>query len=307
MIGKWFIDGIDIYDVYGVGIEKGGYNDLFKVPSLKAPISNDWHEQDGEEVDLEDPKLDNKSVSIGFAAARRDHTNNFIAMLTEPGYRVLSIPSLRKTWNLRISSEENSNMWRSGQRHSFLFYDDNPRRFITDILPAGHGLRLPGSLYSLDGVRLDQYGIVSEETRAEVFKMPTLKQNLERSIDVIDSKLVSTLSANMSTRETTLKLCFYCSDIDTFWRNYSSFFYSLTKPGERYLYVSEIEEEIPCYYHSTSGFDFSRNGDQVILKFNLTLTFITYRIRETDYLLAAEDYSLIVLEDGKTYIDMEVN
>ncbi len=306
MKGLWFIDDIDIYDEFRVGIEKGGYNDLFRVPSLKSPESNEWHENDGIEIDLEAPKLQNKQLSIKFSAVQHELVNNFIAMLSEPGYRNLYIPSLGKTWQLRLSSEVNNQMWRKGQKHEFSFYDDNPRRFIAYSQPAGHGMQLQQSFYSIDGIRLDQYGIVTEESRANIFKMPVIRPNLESDILVVDGKIVSTQTANMRPKNVALKLCFYCNDINTFWQNYSAFFYNITKPGERIFYIKEAEEEIPCYYESTSDFQFARDGEKVILKFTLNLTFIVFRIRETDYLLAAEDYSLIVLEDSQTFIDMEV-
>lgn len=306
MKGLWFIDNIDIYKEFGVGIEKGGYNDLFRVPSFKSPEANEWHENDGIEIDLEAPKLQNKQVSIRFATAQHDLVNNFIAMLSEPGYRNLYIPSLGKTWQLRLASEANNQMWKGGQRHEFIFFDDNPRRFIRNNQPAGHGMRLQPSFYSIDGIRLDQYGIVTEKSRSDLFKMPVIRPNLESDISVIDGKIVHTETANMRPKNVALKLCFYCSDMQTFWQNYSAFFYQMTKPGQRTFYIKEAEEEIPCYYMGTSDFQYTREGEKVILKFTLNLTFIVFRIRETDYLLAAEDYSLIVLEDGQTFIDMEV-
>lgn len=305
MKGKWYIDGIDIWDKFGVGIEKGGYNDLFVVPALKKPYSNDWHESDGEDVDLENPKLQNKSVSLKFAAPTHNLTNNFIAMISEPGYRTLYLPSLAKSWKLRISLESSNQMWRTGQRHTIVFYDDNPRALLTGSYPAGHRMNLPKSFYSIDGFSLDQYGIIAEEARSEIFKMPTVKQNLERDLSVVDGKIVSTQSANMRTKNVGLKLCFYCNDLNTFWTNYGAFFNNITRPGEHSFYIKEAEEEIPCYYHSTSDFQFSRQGDKIVLKFTLNLTFIVFRIRKTDYLLATEDYSLIVLQDGYTFIDME--
>lgn len=307
MRGECYIDGRDIFTDYGVSVAQGQFKDLLKVPALKDPVKNEWFEYDGVEVDLEATQLQNKQVSIMFQSSEKNLINDFIAMLTDPGYRKFYFPLLDRSWDLRISAESNIEMWpRGGQKHTMMFYDDVPRRNIYKTEPAGSGLGIPRSDYAINDHWLSDYGLLVESARSEVFNMPTIRQNLEREISVIDGKIVSTLSANMKTKNVTLDLCFSCKDLATFWTNYAAFFYMLTSPGEHIFYIAEAEEDIPCYYDSTSNFQFFKSGENVLCKFKLTLVFITFRIRETDYLLAAEDYTLIVLEDGETFIDMEV-
>lgn len=307
MKGHWYIDDIDIYGKYGVGITKGGYNDLFIVPSLKEIPYNEWHECDGIEPDLENPVLNNKSVQISFAAVQKNLINDFIAMISEPGYRNLRITSLNRDWNLRLSDEANIEMNWNSQEHTFVFHDDNPLKYIrNNVKSVGHGLPAATSGYELDGIDLSAYGIVAEQARSEVFRMPTIRSNLERDISVLHSKIVSMLSANMTSKTAALKLCFYCDSIDTFWQNYNAFFYNLIKPGERTLYIKESEEEIPCIYDGSSDFEFNHLNGCVVCKFTLTLRFTVFRIRKTDYLLANERNILMVTEDGINYIDMEV-
>lgn len=55
MTGYCYIDGIDIYDEFGVIVEGDGYDELLSFPSLKEPDKNDWPEENGIEVDLSEP------------------------------------------------------------------------------------------------------------------------------------------------------------------------------------------------------------------------------------------------------------
>ena len=72
------IDNIDVYSAYGVSIRKGGLNEIVNFPSIKPVEVNDWHEEDGEEVDLSEIKLESKAFDIHFILdRRRGKFNNF--------------------------------------------------------------------------------------------------------------------------------------------------------------------------------------------------------------------------------------
>ena len=49
-------------------------------------------------------------------------------------------------------------------------------------------------------------------------------------------------------------------------------------------------------------------SDKVIVEFNLTLVFTSFRVNETEYILASEDDERIVdEEDGETCIDLGID
>ena len=52
MIGHLIIDGVDIYNSFGVFAIEGGCKDIASFPDMKQPEIYDWAERDGIEVDL---------------------------------------------------------------------------------------------------------------------------------------------------------------------------------------------------------------------------------------------------------------
>lgn len=46
-------------------------------------------------------------------------------------------------------------------------------------------------------------------------------------------------------------------------------------------------------------------GEPMVMQFDLTLVFTSFRLFETDYFLATEDDMFIVTEDGLNFIDMK--
>ena len=68
MKGAFYIDGEDMYLRFGAVFISGGYDDILTFPALKDPDKNDWPEEDGVEVDLSDPKLSSKEITLDFFA-----------------------------------------------------------------------------------------------------------------------------------------------------------------------------------------------------------------------------------------------
>lgn len=338
MTGRWYIDNTDIYTDYGVGVTENGFNDLFLFPALVTPYSNDWPEQNGIQVNLSNPLLQNKNVGISFASITKDNVNvdNFLSFLTTEGYRELDIRSLGRTFQLRPSAENNRVVYNNVQTFDLQFVDDFPRgqffetykvwgsqdnkvittenglkAIIVDgesilIKPQGHGFgNLPASGYLLDGVRLDEYGIVVEQGKAEVYKTPALKQNLTRSISDRDSVIYDTGIVRFQSKDVTLKCALYCDTIERFWSNYMAFFSDLTKPKERHLAVGYANDSYPCFYKNMSNPIFYRGSGYVLLKFDLTLTFTRFTPLKTVYVWGVESKQVITTEDGINVIKYE--
>lgn len=101
-----------------------------------------------------------------------------------------------------------------------------------------------------------------------------------------------------------------------FWRNHDALLYNLTRlttksddegyeysDAERTFYCDEWSESYPCYYKSCQTSNFMLNGD-VWWEFTLKLVFTSFRIGETEFLLASEAGEFIITEDGEFYIDL---
>lgn len=308
MINRWFIDDIDIYDAYKVGIVKDGFSDLFLFPSLKTPLIEDWHERDGIEVDLSSPFLNNKEVGLSFASVTEDNflIDEFVQFLGGEGYRQLDIRSLDKLFQLRVSQENNRNVYRNGQTFTLQFIDDFPRGLLdSEAVRQGHRFNLPKSDYLLDGVRFDEYGIIVEKGKAEVYKMPALKKNLERNIGNLDSVLYDTGFVGYQSKDVTLKCALYCDTMANFWQNYYSFFGDLIKANLRYLTVEYAEDVYACFYKQTSNPYFYKGSNYVLLKFDLTLTFTDFVPKKTYIVWGSQDGKIIITQDEINVIKYE--
>lgn len=51
MTGKWTLNGLDLYDVYGAAILKGSYNDMLTPPVPRKRLEHEYIDQDGVSVD----------------------------------------------------------------------------------------------------------------------------------------------------------------------------------------------------------------------------------------------------------------
>lgn len=304
MIDNCYIDGISIQSRFGVWVTKGGYKDLFTFPALVDPDKNDWPEEDGIDVDLSAPKLQEKEVTISFLASNPDiDVCDFIAFISVPGYHVLRVPSLNREWRLRLSSQTKNKRYQNACDFSLTFIEDIPVRPAVSL--PDPGLLVYDSGYELDGVSFADYGVVVDVARDELLKSPATKKNLSRKVSTADGQIYDADQLVFSSKEATFKCHLKAVSLSAFWKCYDAFFSALIQPDERQLYVDFLYESYPCYYKKSSGFKVLSLRGPVIVSFNLTLVFTVFRISEMEYLLATEDGRFIITEDGEHLIDMK--
>ena len=307
MNGRCYIDGIDIYSRYGILIAKGGHNDFLVFPALVQPESNDWSEEDGVEVDLSEPKLDTKEISISFYAPKSaENVFDFIEFISSPGYHIFRIPFLGgREWKLRLNSQNANKTYVYSATFTLKFFDDFPVRKPEYGIPAVGKVILPLSPYELDGISFTKYGVVVLKGKDEIFKSPAAKVNMSNKIKTADGQIYDADLLVFNTKDVTLNCSFVADNIDRFWDSYDAFFNALIKPEERNLFVDYTSEEYPCYYKKSSGFKILSFSDRIVVEFSLVLTFTVFRVSGTEYLLATEDGEFIVTEDGEFYIDLK--
>lgn len=298
-----YIDGQSTWSKFGVWVTKGGYSDLLTYPALVDPDKNDWPEEDGIEVDLSEPRLQEKEITISFLASNPAiDVNDFIAYISTPGYHTLRVPVLKREWVLRLSTQTANTFYKNACDFSLRFVEDVPLRREAVADP---GLHVRDTGYELDGISFADYGVVVDVARDGLLKSPTVKKNLTSKIATTDGQLYDAGHLVFNSKEVTFKCHFKAASIPAFWSCYDAFFAALTKPEERDLYVEYTGNSFPCYYKRSSGFRILKLSDPVLVEFNLTLVFTIFRIGETEYLLATEDDFLIETEDGEYYIDMK--
>lgn len=94
--GLWYLDGMDLFETFGFGIEKGSA-DLLRYPPKKESITHDWLDQHGVEVDLSKVFFAPRDISLQCFMMAEDETtfwNNhdaFIAQITKPNLHRLEL------------------------------------------------------------------------------------------------------------------------------------------------------------------------------------------------------------------------
>lgn len=108
--GKWFIDGIDLFDIFKVFVERGGA-DFLKFPPKKSSIEHDWQDANGRDVDLSRIFFDQREgvLHLGIIATDTEDffekQRSFIALFAQPGLRRFTLAA-------------------HGQRSYFIYYKE---------------------------------------------------------------------------------------------------------------------------------------------------------------------------------------
>lgn len=302
MNGLVFIDGIDVAQY---GIESvNGYASLLAYPEMREPISEEWAEYDGIEVDLSDPKLKEREVELSFSVKSIEDAERVAYVLSQAGYRLFYIPLFDRSWNLRYVSQGTPTMYNNGAIFTVKFADDFPLRRLG--IKHGHGLSIYcGNKYWIDGVILSDYGLSVLEVKPSLYQAPAIRESLTVSNSVMDGVLYDTGLANFKPKDVVFKMAFICDNSANLIDNYEAFFHDLVAPNERELSSSFMVDNPKFYYKSASNFQFNSKGGFAILEFDLTITFISARPTMLDLLLATESYELVITEDGEYYINLK--
>lgn len=306
MTGELYIDNIDIYSQFGVWITEGGYDGLLSFPDLREPEKNEWAEEDGIEVDLEELFLRAREVTISFVASNPGiDAKEFINFLCQPGYRKFRIPILGREWELRLTKQASNEIYTGLSAFSLTFADDFPPK-LESFQANGGGVYIPGSDFEMDGIALERYGIVAESGRDDLLKSPAIRQGLTRNVSTMDGQIYDIDGKiHFKEKDVTFKCCLIADSIERFWQCYEAFFINLVKPNERRLTYSETGLSYKCYYKKTANWKIIQLSGRVVVEFSLTLVFTSFRPGKVEYLLATEDNAFVNTED-EHFVDMSL-
>ena len=272
MTGRTFIDGKDIYTSFGAFVTEGGYADLVRFPSLKSVEYNDWHEEDGIEPDLSDPKLDTKEITITFAIrGGKGKTDDLIQLLSDKVSHLFDFREMGLSVNLRLASASAPTVAGHLRLLPLTFADDSP---LEDYEYAEPHSSMPQiNDYLIDGRRLSDYGVrLLQGTQASLESMPAVKQNLLRNVSGISGAIYDVNGkVTYKSRNVTLQCLMRAPSLTDFWRNRNALLYDLIRPDERVLSASMIGRDFKCFYQSMSVNEFIPVND-IWMKFTLTLT-----------------------------------
>jgi hypothetical protein len=301
MDGRFFIDGENAYARYEVIVAEGGYGKLVSFPPLKKVASNDWHEDNGVEVDLSNPTLDAAEFSVKFYALDFPLADNFIFHLTDGAYHDFLFPEIGRAYRLRLVSQQGVKALGGIGEFTLQLANDFPMEGYRYEKPRAD-VPAPETGYLIDGVDLSAYGVtVLRGSLAEVVKSPAVKKNLLVSVDGERGAVYDSEAVTLQAKDVTLKCLMRAKTLGALWKNYDALLYNLVRPGERSLHVKYdgYEYEYPCYYSSASVEKFMPDG-YIWLEFSLTLTFTAFTLIAQE-LLATEDGAMVTTEDRVGY------
>lgn len=303
--GCLYIDGHDAYRRFGVYVVKGGFNDLISYPPLKDVDKNDWQEDDGIEVDLSSPVLNNREVSIKFAISGLFSSMfDFLELLSDGAYHTFDFYEIKRKYKLRLTQQPNLKTLKVLGHTTLKFADDFPL--------SGYDYKAPSSNvicnddYSFDGVSFTDYGVrLLKGCYDEITKSPAVKPNLLRNITTVSGVTYDGMRVTYKSKDVKLNCLMRAETLDELWRNYDALLFDLIRPNLRTLWVNDLEQEFPFMYKSCQVTKFYPT-DRIWLQFTLTITFTEdFRICN-DILLTTENGNIVILSNGDA-IDLKPN
>lgn len=317
MNGRLYIDGADAYTSIGVFVTKGSYNNVVSFPPIKEPDKNDWPEEDGQEFDLTAPALNTSEVSIDFAFRDETGLGFLVTILSDLSYHDFQFSEIGRTYRLRLSSQGSYERYPGLETAKLTFANDFPREADYVYQEPVNDILMPKG-YEIDDKDLSDYGVlVLTGSNAEILKSPAVKKKLLQNFKRQDGAIYDGEVVKFQTKDVSIKCLMRANTIESFWRNRDALLYDLTKlstkvddegyeysDAERIFYCEAFNEGYPCYYKSCQTNDLLIN-DGIWWQFTLTLVFTSFRVEDTEYLLACEFGEFIITEDGEYYIDLK--
>ncbi len=278
--GCLFVDGVDVFERFGVYVIDGGWDSLLAFPPLKTVPSNDWQEEDGLECDLSAPVLNTRDVTLKFAVRGEvENLYGFLSLLSDKAVHSFRCEEIGRTFRLRLVSQSSLEYYGLLGFVSLKFADDYPLDGYTYEAPTDGGIA-PQTDYKIDGVPFSDYGVVLlQGSVAEIARVPSVKTALLRNITTQEgAEYDGDSPVTYKSADINLPCLLRAGTLTEMWRNWYALLYDLTQPEERTLYCSLLQCEIPCHYKSCAVSDFSIAG-RIWIQFTLTLTTIGKAVR----------------------------
>jgi hypothetical protein len=306
MTGDLYIDDIDVYSEYGIFVTDSGYKSLVQWAELKEVECNDWAEYDGIEVDLSDPVLDAREITVDFACTQKTNIESLFEILVDGSTHEFNFAKISKIYNLRLTSQSNKEAVESLEVFTLKFVEDLPFDDYDEYVePVDLSVGTQG--YEIDGVDLSEYGLrVLSGTYESVFAAGDVKENLIIKTTLTAGQEYDSEVLFFKEKDVALKLLLHC-DLDSFWTNYEALLYNLIQPDERILTTKYNDQEHPCYYKKSTVSEFALiNDNDVWCEFTVTLCVTSSRPVPVYYLLASDSGEVATTDDGVYFIDMEI-
>lgn len=268
------INGVNILDHYGCILDYGGFEEIASFAPLKPVKYNDWHEEDGIEVDLSAPRLDAKECDIKFVVLGGvERYKRFIDFLMSTPYLLFRFGDFDRSCRLRYLSVD-----RVDTRYDMTFLDV---KFSDDFPLDGYRYQPPSSTlesyddYTFDGRPFTDYGVrILQGSLDSIVKASGVKHNLTRDISTQDGVWYDGQGpVTLHTRDATLRCLMRAQSLTELWRNADALLYDLVRPEERTLHVKKLNKDYSFMYKSSRTAYLIPYG-KIWFEFDLTITIL---------------------------------
>lgn len=286
MVGKLYIDGKDAYTDYGIFVEQSGYKALVAFPAFKKIDTTEWDEYDGEEADLTEPMLDNRTISITFCIANSVLVEFLYTKLSDTAYHTFEFADLGKEYRLRLESNSAFGLYSKTGKITLTFVEDGAIE-PTSKAPAYSNKE---SGYFIDDIDLSQFGVsVLQGTDDTLRKFANIRPALITKSTAINGQIYDD-NAPVKVRAKDITISVGCrAKIANFWGIWESLLWALSRPEYRAFRVPKYGIEYNCYYNGARVQRFEVIGGKTAW-FELDITLrCTPIIRDSAYLQVSPD------------------
>lgn len=269
---KTYADTIDLYEMFGVYVVKGGLREILAIPPIKSVPQNDWYEEDGIEVDYTALRLSAREINLNFAISDVDLYGDFLQFLSTSVYRTFVFGFSELAYNLRFVAEYSFTTEKGLGLFTLRFAEDAGAVPQYGVMPQER--QIQDSEWGIDNMRLADFGKVLKGAEGGILSKPNLKQNLQQSFQHQNGGTYDKHYAKNKSREVRIPLLFYGDDFAKMYSQYCALFTCITAPQEHYLKTPYINRPLPFYYKACSVEDYEIQGGFYMLKISLTLELV---------------------------------
>lgn len=249
-IPRVIVDGADFATTYGATLI-GGWGSLFALPESKEPRQNDWHEEDGVEVDLEEGlKLAPRRILLRFAFDG-GRGGGFLRMRNHYRTQLFEIEGFGKIRLRGVSATITKTLGGEVREAEIEFVEDKPGEFE----PAGGQTKDPfPSAVMIDGKPLPTFGATDFGETAETLlggaeaKEPLTIQSRAVNGQITPEPKGAERTVSVRAKEVTVKLLFIAPTGEDLRGALWAFLKEMVKPGERTITHPTLDGAIKGYY-----------------------------------------------------------
>lgn len=244
------VDGADLQTTYGATLI-GGWTSLFALPESKEPRQNDWFEEDGIEVDLEEElKPAPRRIRLHFAF-ERGSGGGFLRMRNHFRTQLFEIEGYGKIRLRGVSATAGKTIGGDVVTAYIDYVEDKPGEFEPD---DGQTKDPFPSSVTIDGKPLPTFGATDYGETAETLlggaeaKEPLTIQSRATDGQITPDPKGAVRTVSVRAKEVTIKMLFIAPTGGGLRGALWAFLKEMTKPGERTIFHPALDGTIKGYY-----------------------------------------------------------